>query len=347
MDQAHISVLMTGAGAPGGPGIIEALMSYSGIELTVADANPYASGRAVHADFVTIPKAGHPDFINALLSVCRQKNIRIILPLVTRELEILASEREMFDNEGIKIVVSDIKQLAIANNKRCLLEKLDSEGLAVSTFTVARNVSELEASVIRMGYPEKPVVIKPSVSNGSRGMRVLSESLDLADAFFSQKPDNTYTTLSRVMEVLRGYNIPEMLVMEYLPGDEYSVDCLLNNGEPLFILPRKRIKMNSGISVAGEFENNTEIIEYVKSVFRIIPLHGPVGVQVKQNSDGKFSILEINPRLQGSTTTALGMGMNIPLYAVLQAAGLNVSDLIPEPQWGLKFVRYYRDAFLH
>lgn len=338
---------MTGAGAPGGPGIIEALLSYSGIELTVADANPFASGRALHADFVTIPKAGDSRFVSELLSICKQKNISIILPLVTRELEILAAEREQFENEGIRIVVSDLHQLTIANNKRLLLERLRQEGVEIAGFAVARSVGELESAVIEMGYPDKPVVIKPSVSNGSRGMRVLSESLDQADAFFNQKPDNTHATLGNVLNILQGHNIPEMLVMEYLPGDEYSVDCLLNYGEPLFILPRKRIKMNAGISVAGEFENNIEIIQYVKSVFQAIPLHGPIGLQVKQNAAGKFSILEINPRLQGSTTTALGMGMNIPLYAVLQAAGLNIAELIPEPRWGLKFVRYYRDAFLN
>jgi carbamoyl-phosphate synthase large subunit len=74
-------------------------------------------------------------------------------------------------------------------------------------------------------------------------------------------------------------------------------------------------------------------------------LHGPNGLQVKRGEDGHFYVLEINPRLQGSTTTAMGMGINLPVLAVKQAMGMNIKPLMPEPHWGLRFVRYYEDAW--
>ena len=45
-----IKVLMTGAGAPGGPGIIQALKKDNNIHLHIADANPNSSGRYMSVD---------------------------------------------------------------------------------------------------------------------------------------------------------------------------------------------------------------------------------------------------------------------------------------------------------
>jgi hypothetical protein len=39
------------------------------------------------------------------------------------------------------------------------------------------------------------------------------------------------------------------------------------------------------------------------------------------------------------------MGINLPLLAVQQAIGIDVKSLIPEARWGLRFVRYYQDAW--
>ena len=64
-----IKVLMTGAGAPGGPGIIQALKKDNNINLHIADANPNSSGRYMSNDcpFYKLPKASDSNFIGFLL----------------------------------------------------------------------------------------------------------------------------------------------------------------------------------------------------------------------------------------------------------------------------------------
>ena len=58
---------MTGAGAPGAPGIIKRLMDISWINLLVGDMNPLASGRFLNDTFVDLLPAndefeiGSPD----------------------------------------------------------------------------------------------------------------------------------------------------------------------------------------------------------------------------------------------------------------------------------------------
>ncbi len=320
-------------------------MQDESINLLVADANPYASGRAVHAPFFQIPKASDPAFLDTMHQICREQKIDVLLPLVTRELEVLSNQMGRFLEMGTLIVVSDAEQLHAANDKLKLMYTLQQAGIPVAAFYTATSAEEISLFAHKLGYPHKKVCIKPALSNGSRGMRILDAGAGSFEAFFEQKPGNTHTTLDSIMALFGDRTLPDMLVMEYLPGDEYTVDALLDQGEPLLLLPRKRIAMNNGISVAGVFEENPEIMDYAARVFRCMKLHGPNGLQVKRGEDGRFYILEINPRLQGSTTTALGMGINLPVLAIKQAMGEDIKSRIPKPKWGLRFVRYYEDAF--
>ena len=77
-----IKVLMTGAGAPGGPGIIQALKKDNNIHLHIEDANPNSSGRYMSVDcpFYKLPKASDSSFIEFLLDLCVELGINVIFP---------------------------------------------------------------------------------------------------------------------------------------------------------------------------------------------------------------------------------------------------------------------------
>ena len=101
----------------------------------------------------------------------------------------------------------------------------------------------------------------------------------------------------------------------------------------------------NGISVEGEFVKNESIIDYCKKIISELKLHGNIGLQVKQSAAGKFLLLEINPRVQGTISAALGAGVNLPLLAVKQELGLPVTKEELEVKWGTKFSRYWCEAF--
>ena len=89
---------MTGAGSPGGPGIIQALKKNPKINLHIADANPNASGRYMSTDctFHQLPMANSKNFIATLLDLCDKKKIYVLLPLVTKELFKLSVHKKRF-----------------------------------------------------------------------------------------------------------------------------------------------------------------------------------------------------------------------------------------------------------
>ena len=334
---------MTGAGAPGGPGIIKALKQ-GPFNLFTGDCNSLASGRFLSDKFVELPQAGSKEFIPFVLKFCKENNIEVIFPLVTRELFKFAEHKEEFLSQNIRVIVSDYNSLSIANDKGKLYQHLYRHQIAVPAFEIATTLEELENAVRRLGYPKKPVCIKPTVSNGSRGVRVLQEDIDEFDLLFHHKPTNLFSTLDRIKIILQNRDFPELLVSEYLPGDEFTIDTIVHNGKPKLILPRKRSKMNGGISVQGTFIKHDAIIEYCETIISSLHLSGPIGLQVKANSDGDYRILEINPRIQGTSVAALGIGINLPVLAILQEYTDICFDELPI-EWGKSFVRYYEEVF--
>lgn len=336
---------MTGAGAPGAAGILKCLEQDNNVHVVSADADPEATGKYLVKEFVCIPTADKPDFTDKVLSICREKNIHVLMPLVTKELIPLSQRIKEFELAGTKLLVSSTASLEIANNKSRLYEFLQWRGLKIPDFRVVENVEQFQNAVAELGHPSKQVCFKPSVSNGSRGFRIITEQFNEADILFNQKPINVFIRLNDALRVLSSAHFPELLVSQYLPGDEYSVDCLCNQGNALLVLPRLRKKMVNGISVKGEFVREDKIIDYCTRIIKELQLHGNIGIQVKANDEGEFLVLEINPRVQGTISASLGAGVNLPLLAVKQELGL---PILPEEliiKWGVRFSRYWEEVF--
>ncbi len=334
---------MTGAGAPGGPGIIKALLKDPNIELIVCDADELASGRFLGVEFIQIPKASDENFIPEVLNICKYKFIQVVFPLVTLELFRFAEAKKLFESYGINVIVSDVDFLNIANDKRKLLDYLTNAEIAVPQYRVANTMEEIVLACEDLNYPSNPVVLKPSVSNGSRGVRILSESISEYDLLFKEKPGNLFSSLTKIRETLSDRKFPEVVISEYLPGDEYTVDTIVCDGKVKIVLPRKRIRMVGGISVSGIFLKNDCIIDYCSQIIESMHLEGPIGIQVKADVEGKFKVLEINPRIQGTSVSAIGAGINLPQLAVYNA--IRNADFNVQVKWGVGFVRYYDELF--
>jgi carbamoyl-phosphate synthase large subunit len=336
---------MTGAGAPGAAGIIKCLSTNKNFQLSVADADENATGKFLVDDFIKIPKASDENFIDEVLQVCQQRKINVVLPLVTKELLHFSKHKKIFETQGINILVSSFESIEIANNKSACYRFLNQKGIRVPEFYVIKATEEFIHAAYQLGHPQKSFCFKPSFSNGSRGVRIISDSINETEQLFDQKPYNLYITYSHALKILSSGKFPELLVSECLPGEEYSVDCLADNGSAILVVPRLRTKMINGISVAGEFVKDEAIIKYCSEIIKVLNLHGNIGIQVKRNAEGEALLLEINPRVQGTIVAGLGAGINLPVLAVKQQIGLPIDASELEVKWGTKFSRYWAEVY--
>jgi carbamoyl-phosphate synthase large subunit len=278
-----------------------------------------------------------------------EENIDFILPITTRELRPLSEVKDQYAQNGIKVLISSTQSLMMANDKGELYRQLQNHGIRVPEFETAGHIEDALRLLDEFATRKNAFIFKPCVSNGSRGYRQVNKSLLDMNALLSNKPDNTIISLEEANRIFSSATeIPEFLFSEYLPGPEYSVDCLVSKKDRL-IIPRLRAKINNGISVQGSIEQNEKIIKYCENILDIIPLVGPIGIQVKLNDHFEPCILEINPRLQGTSVALRGAGINLPALAVKLACSheIDLDALMDEVRWGSRFIRYYDEKFFY
>ena len=338
----RIRILITGAGAPGAYGIIRALRKSNIIDFIMGiDIKNDVATSPILNRFEKGPSSSEPEFIAKVIDISKRNNIDLILPLVTSELLSFSSNVDLFEERGIKVIVISENIMRVVNNKRLLLEELSTKGIRIPKYQVFTNAKEFKYAV-SLFEEDQVICFKPTVGNGSRGFRIIDPKVDELRLMFDEKPNQTYITKNRFLEIIANTNLPEMLLMDYLPGNEYSVDIYLDESMEI-IIPRRRVAMNSGISVENIIEYNIDVIEYCKEIVSALKLSGVFGIQIKMGSDGKPYILEINPRLQGTVTASVEAGANIPLIAVESKFG--ISHDLPEINWGLRMIRHWDESY--
>jgi carbamoyl-phosphate synthase large subunit len=334
-----LTVLVTGSGAPGIAGTLYSLRhNFDDRRITTVgtDVKEDVIGTYLCDRFYRISRPSFGEYLSQLLRICKREGVDVLLPQNTAELSVLAEHKDEFEDLGTAVAVSGKESIDIANNKYDLLKKAVEIGVPAPKFHLADNMNDLIKRAEELGWPERPVVIKPPISNGMRGLRIIDESLDLRSMFFAEKPSGVYAKMDGLGDVL-GPAFPELLVTEYLAGDEYTVDAL--QAERLTAIPRTRDLIKSGITFNGTVEKNVEIIGYSEKLSKKIGLDYAFGFQFKLDEEGQPKLLESNPRIQGTMVLATFAGANVIYGAVKRALNEEVPEF--KVSWGTRILRYW------
>lgn len=151
-----------------------------------------------------------------------------------------------------------------------------------------------------------PLFIKPDVGQGSRGAMIIKNNEDL-----------------------KQYGSSDMLLLEYLPGEEYTIDCFTNaSGQLVYAGGRTRKRVKGGISVNAIEDTNPKLIELAKAINAKLDQRGGWFFQVKKNALGNYSLLEVASRIAGTSSFTRNMGVNLPLLTLHMFNGGNIDGVI-------------------
>lgn len=152
--------------------------------------------------------------------------------------------------------------------------------------------------------PGFPAFTKPDKGQGSNGAQVI-EGFQEVEFLINKHGD--------------------MVIMEILPGPEFTVDCFTDrHGELRFSEGRIRRRIKMGISVETQWVVRPEFVEYAELIGSRLNMRGAWFFQVKEDKNGVLKLLEIAPRIGGSTGLWRAHGVNLPELTLLDAAGEDV-----------------------
>ncbi|MGB9748234.1 MAG: ATP-grasp domain-containing protein [Candidatus Woesearchaeota archaeon] len=345
-----INVLVTGAGAPGISGTIYSLKNNPEkrkINIIGTDIKDNVIGKYLCNKFFTVPKPSDEKFIEEMLKICKKEKIQVLIPQTTDELPKLSQNKEEFGKIGTRITISDYESIRICNNKFELTKLCKELKIPYPEFYIVTRFDDLMEKAKKLGFPEKPVVIKPPESSGMRGLRIIDEKINMKQFFYDSKPSGVitdtniptslYITSQELYRII-GEEFPELMIMEFLPGKEYTVDCFRTEKESI-IIPRTRDVIRTGITFDGTTEKNEDIINACKKISEKLNLKYMYGFQFKKDNYGTPKILESNPRVQGTMVASTLAGANIIYASVKYALGEKIPKI--KINWNSRIIRYW------
>jgi carbamoyl-phosphate synthase large subunit len=307
-------VLVTGAGGPAGVAVIRSLLRRRDAEVFAADMDGWASGLYLVPDGRRriVPPGRSEGFVDAVDAVCRADGIDVLISTVDVELPPLAARRAD--------LVSTLAAPS-AETLECALDKWRLAQRCAGQLPVPRTrLLDEEATVAEWDFP---VIVKPRRGAGSRGVRIVTSRADLE-------------ALGRDTD---------LIVQEYLPGDEYSVDVLADAvGRVVAAVPRTRTRVDSGVSIAGRTVHDDALESTASAAARAIGLSGVANVQLRRAADGTPSLLEINPRFPGALPLTIAAGVDMPSYVLDLALGLPLPEQVAFRE--IANVRFLEDVFI-
>jgi len=137
-----------------------------------------------------------------------------------------------------------------------------------------------------------------------------------------------------------------MISQDLIKGTEYTVDCFFDqNGEPVYIVPRKRMDIRDGKSTKGQVVEHCLINDCIKHIVNNVKFEGPINFQFIEKNNGALYFLEINPRIAGGM--ALGFAATENWINLIIDDYVNNKKIIAKPiQYGLRMTRYYSECFI-
>lgn len=340
-----LKVLWTISGSMGTVADIEMLKKAQSFNIDVITADVEdkdTAGFIVTGKKYVVPKVRDSKYIDAILEICQNEKITTIIPQYTDELIPMSENIERFKGLGIKVLVTeDTEKLQTANSKYELY-KFFNDKAYIPKYTLVSAVDSIKAAALTLGYPNVPVCIKPVNSEGGKGFRIITEE---KINIFNEPAGSVKINLESYTNQLRTLDkIPELLVTEYLPGKEYSVDCVCKNGTTYLCIPRQRIETSMGVASVSLIEKKDELIEYSKEIISALNLSYNINIQFKYTKSGMPKLIEINPRVSGSLVANLGAGINMLEESLRLAYGMPVKNV--NIKWGTKMLRHWSQIFM-
>lgn len=282
-------------------------------------------------------------FLNNLIN---KYEIDLIVPMVDSEVSFFSKNKNSFN---CKIFSADYKTVNSCLDKvKCheILGDLSPQHYKITNPDTLKNILE--------SNPEKKYVIRPygKITGSGKGMRILSKngasnSVRILSSSLSRELSfNEYYKSYKTIFQKNEYSNIEFILTDYLPGQEYSCYLTSNNGHLIDLCINKKLELESGTTNTAKavITTNPKIKDIVHEISKKLNLHFISNIQLKEDYNGDFKLVEVNPRIAGSIMLPIEAGYNFfkQSHAILNNKNVKLNS---NQNKKLKMTRVYNGFF--
>lgn len=258
-----------------------------------------------------VPRIDSGRYTEAVIEVCNEENISLIVPTIDTELLLLAADKERIEKEThAKLLVSDLPVINVCRNKLNTQRYMEEHG-----FKVPHLYTEEE---LKNGSLKFPLFIKP---------------VDGSSSIDTYRADDK-TQLDAILTLVK-----DPMVQDYMEGEEYTIDVFLDfDSNIITMVPRLRMATRSGEIAKGRIIKDAAIMEDVTRLMNELKPIGHITVQCRKTNRG-IEYIEINPRFGGGAPMSIMAGADSckNLYRLLKGEVLTYNEDYRENVTFLRF----------
>lgn len=249
-------------------------------------------GKFVYKNYIGgLPFIESPNFVDEINKIIKQYKIDYIVPAHDSVVLKLADYQSVIN---AIVITSCVETCKICRSK-------------VKTYEIYNKLIPTPTVYTVIEEKNFPIFLKPDIGQGTKGT-YKAYTADEVDFYLKKDPT--------------------LLVLEYLPGKEYTVDCFTNkNGKLLFAEGRERVRIYNGISVNSKPITNPKFQEIAEIINQRLSFQGVWFYQVKERANRELVLLEIAPRIAGTMGLYRALGVNFIQLSLFDRMGINVSIL--------------------
>ena len=297
-----------------------------------------------YCDFAfTEPSVSGEEYIEYCLEFCLKHKIDIFIP---RKDNVLISKRLAdFEAIGVKVLVCpDSELMETLDNKAAAYHSIMQKGeeateiVSIPDFYVVNNIKDFKIAYQTLRDKGHTVCFKPVIGEGATGFRVIEDEIESIDLLF-RRASSRRLPYHYACEILSQQEVfPDLMVLEYLEGPEYSIDCIASHDRLYAAIPRMK-----GEGRIREMVDHHELIQLAHRFHQHYKIPYIFNIQVKYNQ-GVPKLLEINPRMSGGMHFSCLTGLNLPYLAIKLLLGEEIGQL--KPRFGIRASHLEKEMIL-
>jgi carbamoyl-phosphate synthase large subunit len=350
-----INVLLTCVASQVMPEKIKLIKSFPGSKVNIIgiDAKPQelSVGANFCKEFFQAPIGKDKNYTNFVLDLVRKQKINIIFCGSDEEIITLSKIKDQLKNKfNCTLIGSDYKTTKLISNKHEMLKIIKKNNISICEFSNPKKIKDIDLFSKKIGYPKKNFIIKPKKGRGSKGFKIITEKINEKVKFFQN--NSSRIKLKELKSYFHKYprEINKFVLMEYLPGDKYSVDMLAEKGKIILAVARnnwKEPKINPPTQLA-DIVFDVDVQEYAKSVCELTEADFFIQVEIGRKDNGELAFIESNPRLDATLPITMGLGVNFYHELMYYALNGEYKDKIKikKSKNKIRFFRYWNHIFI-